>query len=281
MSKLSTSSRSPSQHRQVVASAEDQSSPQITKRKRSTDDNFESTPLRPIKLKKAKKAKRVEDDNLDLEHGLNLAIGKLDSRLQADYVAQRTKRFSSELSLVELEDRHVPAKAFRDTSDWDRTRMLKNLPEFLEHYSSRGADHKFLSSSLEQAGSPHTIVVTSAGLRAADIARVLRKFQTKESVVAKLFAKHIKLKDAIEYVRRTRICIGVGTPSRIIDLFNAGALTSSNLERIVIDASHFDQKKRGIFDMRETQEPLVQLLNRMELKSRYSSDTGAIQILLY
>ena len=34
--------------------------------------------------------------------------------------------------------------------------------------------------------------------------RGLRIFQTKDSVVAKLFAKHIKLKDAIEYVRRTR-----------------------------------------------------------------------------
>lgn len=49
--------------------------------------------------------------------------------------------------------------------------MLKDLPGFLEHYSSRGGGHKFLSSSPEQAGSPHTIVVTSAGLRAADIAR--------------------------------------------------------------------------------------------------------------
>ena len=67
-------------------------------------------------------------------------------------------------------------------------------------------------------------------------------FQTKELVVAKLFAKHIKLKDAIEYVRKTwyvrklfipanlqpcntnwtSICIGVGTPSRIIDLLDAG-----------------------------------------------------------
>ena len=127
MSKLSTSSRSPSQDRQVVASAEDQSSPQITKRKRSTDDNFESTPLRPIKRKKAKKAKRAEDENLDLEHGLNLAIGKLDSRLQADYVAQRTKRFSSELSLVELEDRHVPGTDGIDTSGRNTSSLLKTL----------------------------------------------------------------------------------------------------------------------------------------------------------
>ena len=127
MSKLSTSSRSPSQHRQVVASAEDQSSQQITKRKRSTDDNFESTPLRRIKRKKAKKAKRVEDESLDLEHGLNLAIGKLDSRLQADYVARRTKRFSSELSLVELEDRHVPGIDGIDTSGRNTSSPLKTL----------------------------------------------------------------------------------------------------------------------------------------------------------
>ena len=49
--------------------------------------------------------------------------------------------------------------------------MLNNLPEFLEHYNSSGGGHKFLASSLEQAGSPHTIVIASAGLRAADIAR--------------------------------------------------------------------------------------------------------------
>ena len=49
--------------------------------------------------------------------------------------------------------------------------MLKHLPDFLEHYSLRGGDDESLSSSPKQAGSPHTIVVTSAGLRAADIAR--------------------------------------------------------------------------------------------------------------
>ena len=126
MSKLSTSSRSPSQNRQVVASTGDQSS-QITKRKRSTNDNSESAPLRPAKRKKVKKAKRVEDENLDLEHGLNLAIGKLDSRLQADYLAQRTKHFSSELSLVELEDRHVPGIDGIEASGRITSGLLKAL----------------------------------------------------------------------------------------------------------------------------------------------------------
>ena len=115
MSKLPASSKSGSLNRQVVASAKIQSSSPITKRKRSTDDYSETAPPKPAKRKKVKKAKRVEDENLDLEHGLNLAIGKLDSRLQADYVAQRTKHCSSELSLVELEDRHVPGIKQHDT----------------------------------------------------------------------------------------------------------------------------------------------------------------------
>lgn len=41
-------------------------------------------------------------------------------------------------------------------------------------------------------------------------------------MVAKLFAKHIKLKDAIEFVKKTRMNFGVGTPSRLLDLFSAG-----------------------------------------------------------
>ena len=61
--------------------------------------------------------------------------------------------------------------------------MLKNLPEFLKHYSSGGGGHKFLSLSPEQAGSPHTIVVTSAGLRAADIARYAMLLSRKRTFV--------------------------------------------------------------------------------------------------
>lgn len=41
-------------------------------------------------------------------------------------------------------------------------------------------------------------------------------------MVAKLFAKHTKLKDAIEFVKKTRMNFGVGTPSRLLDLFSAG-----------------------------------------------------------
>lgn len=81
----------------------------IGKRKRTVDEeDHENVVKKPVQRKKTKNAKPDEDEDLDLERGLNLAIGKLESRLLADYVAQRTKRFSPELSLVELEDRHIP-----------------------------------------------------------------------------------------------------------------------------------------------------------------------------
>ena len=56
---------------------------------------------------------------------------------------------------------------------------------------------------------------------------------------------------------------------------------SSKLERVVIDSSHIDQKKRGIFDMRETQQPLMLLLNRPELKNRYGGTSGNLEVLMY
>ena len=48
----------------------------------------------------------------------------------------------------------------------------------------------------------------------------------------------------------------------------------------MIDASHIDQKKRGILDMKETQQPLLQLLTRQSLRGRYGPEAGEKQISL-
>ena len=60
-----------------------------------------------------------------------------------------------------------------------------------------------------------------------------------------------------------------------------GALSSSVLKRVVVDCSHIDQKKRGILDMRETQEPLIRLLNRPELKDHDGNGQGDVQLIFY
>ncbi|KAI9740126.1 MAG: hypothetical protein M1818_004877 [Claussenomyces sp. TS43310] len=246
------------------------------KRKQSIDGEQEATEL-ATKLW-SKRRKIMNNGNLDSENSINNAFSSMDGQLLADYLAQRTKKFESDLSSVELEDKYIPAAVIKDTTSWEKLRTLDNLPAYLERFSS---NPKKLWSASKKNGTPHTIIVTAAGLRAADIARVIRKFQAKDVTVAKLFAKHIKVKDAIKFLQSNRTGIAVGTPVRLDDLIEAGALAVDRLERLVLDCSHIDQKKRSICDIPEVFTPLMQWLNRREFKERYGSNSNSLELLCY
>lgn len=59
--------------------------------------------------------------------------------------------------------------AFLDTSSYDSSRALDKLPEFLKTFTpDKGTG---LAKSSEQKGTPHTLVVSGAALRAADVVR--------------------------------------------------------------------------------------------------------------
>jgi protein CMS1 len=57
--------------------------------------------------KKSKKSKASQAEDLDIESGVNKSFAKMDSQLLSDYVAQRTTKFESDLSSVELEDKYI------------------------------------------------------------------------------------------------------------------------------------------------------------------------------
>ncbi|SPN99779.1 uncharacterized protein DNG_02632 [Cephalotrichum gorgonifer] len=233
----------------------------------------------PTKKKRRKAKPKFEDDELiDLELGVNGAIARLDSQLMGDHFAQKTSRFGTDLSPVELSDLSISAVCIKDTTSWKEQRITDKLPEFLEEVAG---DAKSLSEAPKDVGAPHTLIVTGAGLRAADIVRAVRKFQTKQNTVAKLFAKHMKVEEQVNLLRKTRTGIGVGTPARLIDLLEREALSIAHLKRIVVDASHVDQKKRGVMDMKDTMMPLAQLLSRKELKDRYTSEEAPVELIFY
>jgi protein CMS1 len=60
-----------------------------------------------------------------------------------------------------------------------------------------------------------------------------------------------------------------------------GSLSLDKLERLVVDASHIDQKKRGILDMKEITLPLTKWLARKEFKDKYVSDEKPLHLLFY
>lgn len=69
----------------------------------------ESSLAQPRSLKKPgrKRAKFVHDDDLDFENKVNNALGRLDKHLLADYLIQKTRQFSEDLSLIELEEQRI------------------------------------------------------------------------------------------------------------------------------------------------------------------------------
>ncbi|KAI0192822.1 U3-containing 90S pre-ribosomal complex subunit-domain containing protein [Astrocystis sublimbata] len=249
--------------------------PKAKPKKRARDNDAEDG----SGSRKRKKSAFDQDDlDLDLEAGLNTKIASLDSMLLADHLAQKTRRFGTDLKPVELSALDISPNAIADSSSFSETRNLENLPAFLEAHAK---DPKALGDAAKENGSPHTIVVTGAGLRAAEVVRAVRKFQSKNVTVGKLFAKHIKIEETKKFLESHRTGVAVGTPQRLSDLAESGILKLDKLERLVVDASHIDQKKRGIMDMKETMIPLARWLTRAEFKERYADPEQSLQLLFY
>lgn len=64
-------------------------------------------------------------------------------------------------------------------------------------------------------------------------------------------------------------------------ILTAGALSLDHLQRLVVDASHIDQKKRGVMDMKDTMMPLARFLTRSEFKERYCDEKKPLALLFY
>jgi protein CMS1 len=144
-----------------------------------------SSPKSEKKQKTAKPPKKPKlrpGEDFDDQHKLNLAIGRMVPEELVKYVDSRTKQFEPKISEMELEDQRIPGKDYppaskmvrlmlviaeviRDTTSWEDVRVLDSFADFLEKFADD------LKKVPKEAGSPHTIVVAGAGLRAADITR--------------------------------------------------------------------------------------------------------------
>lgn len=73
-------------------------------------------------------------------------------------------------------------------------------------------------------------MVLKIGISSNNYLRIIRKYHTKDVTVAKLFAKHIKLNDAVKFLQNNRTGIAVGTPARLNDLLEAGMFDGVNVK---------------------------------------------------
>lgn len=87
----------------------------MTKRKREEVEQIAISEPTRHKTNEAKKpTSRIKDEQSVKD--VNIVIGKMNSRLLADYVAQCNRRFGEQLSPVELEDTRIPGNIGRHYS---------------------------------------------------------------------------------------------------------------------------------------------------------------------
>jgi hypothetical protein len=94
---------------QYIAMMDDEMVVKSTSKRKASDIESPEIPKRK-KKKKPRKSRNtdVADPDIDLEKGINLAIGRMDTNLLADHISQRTKRFAGDLTLLEMEEKRIP-----------------------------------------------------------------------------------------------------------------------------------------------------------------------------
>jgi protein CMS1 len=88
----------------------------LTKKRKPQDDG------KPGKKQKKQKKVREDEGDLDMDAGLNRAFERMDGQLLADHIAQKTRRFGTDLSTVELSDLYISREypSLPVPSGWDR-----------------------------------------------------------------------------------------------------------------------------------------------------------------
>jgi protein CMS1 len=205
-------------------------------------------------------------------------IAPRDPALLSDTLAQAIKRHYGDSTSLEQGDLHLASRVFRDTTAFGGPRVAREMPEFLKTFLQTEDDDP---STCQEVASPHTMVIASSGIRVADLVRELRVFTSKESSVGKYFSKHMKLQQNIDWAKKTKVGIAVGTPLRLKELVENDAIKAGSVQRIVIDASYQNEKKCTIFDMADSFKPMLELLNIETVRSRLLNDNDRFQVLVF
>ncbi|SPO32526.1 uncharacterized protein UTRI_04270 [Ustilago trichophora] len=99
--------------------------------------------------------------------------------------------------------------------------------------------------------------------------------------VAKLFARHFKLKEHEAWLQEHTTPLAAGTPQRVAALIASGSLRLDSLQAIVIDQTWVDAKQRSVFDSFETRDELMKLLALDAVVSSFKRAKAPTKLVLF
>ncbi|CAH1798163.1 unnamed protein product, partial [Owenia fusiformis] len=213
------------------------------------DDNAENEDIKPKKKKKKRKKKTITAE-LD-EKGADPATIQ-------QFLDALEKHWAKTLTAIERETLDLKdGKYYSECNDLTHTPV-----SFLRTLMPKWAKMVQKYNEKKVKGSPMVLIITSAGIRAADLNRLVADFKGDKCKVIKLFAKHIKVKEQVKQLSEQMTHIGVGTPDRIATLIEKDALKLDNIKHIILDWSWRNVKQQRLHDQADIMKATALLFSK-------------------
>lgn len=94
---------------------------------------------------------------------------------------------------------------------------------------------------------PSAVFLSPSAVGALDCLKSCQTFH-KGCHIAKLFAKHIKVVEQVDYISKNPICIALGTPNRIVKLASDAHIAFTKLRYLILDMRE-NKKKQTLVDI--------------------------------
>lgn len=199
--------------------------------------------------RKKKEKKRIKKKD-DRGYGDSPDIGMKPPSIQADFVASKQRTILSHMSSLELDPIILKESSFIDSTSFLHPRDGDHLHSFLK-----------LVNIVEskKSGRPSVVILSPSAVHITDLVRSLKKAKLTNNDIPKLFAKHIKIEQQQEWLRKFPCTIAIGTPNRVLKLLGQHLKTDA-LKCVVVDTAFRDAKQRSIWDMPECVKDLVDII---------------------
>ena len=236
--------------------------------------NIQIDPIQPVaqvevaskKSKKRSKSVRVVDDD-DASPVVKkrklTAIAVLEPTKELSALSRKSQcmhlnAFCSEFQSPELNEQYT-ALGYKYFAKCEITDFSKLLSQFLPLYLSGWELEK---AQLTEKGAPLLLFVSSSAVRSLELVREAREGLGQNCIVAKLFAKHMKIEKQRKFLSSHVCHIATGTPERLLQIIAKHNYISSSLKLVVLDWQRKDAKQRRLIDISENREPLSFLLRQ-------------------
>ena len=111
-----------------------------------------------------------------------------------------------------------------------------------------------------EMGCPTVLVLCASSLRASQVFNRMKGLLRCPHI--KLFAKHLKIQDQVEQLGKEHFPVAVGTPNRVLKLFELGALSGDALQLVLVDNA-LDAKQFTVMTLNDVREDFFSVMGRM------------------